>query len=494
MGNSIVEILFRNSENNPDKPAIIINERVISYSQLKIGILKAVYIYKNLGISATDKIILAATNSASFVFGYFAAHLLRAIVIPVDPKISSINFQSIIEQTSPTRIFFSYKIISNSESIEGLDENVLISDEKLNISFQIESEDIADILFTTGTTGKPKGVVLTHKNILSASMNINKYINNSFEDIEVVPLPLSHSFGLGGLRCNMLTGGTIILTENIVLVKKIFDIMKKFSATGFCSVPAGIELLLKIGGSKLNELASQLKYIEIGSAPMNINTKLQLMKLLPKTKLCMHYGLTEASRSCFLEFHSDKEKLTSVGKPLPNVFVKILDDKKNILPIGEVGNVYVSGPHVMKKYLNLNEKTKETILDNWLNTGDIGKLDNDNYLYLLGRQNEVINVGGLKVCPDEIEEYINELSFIYDCACVGIPDPALISGDIIKAFIVLKDHHEKYFSKFAIVNYLRQKIEQYKIPLEYEFIDQIPRTPSGKIQRQLLTKNTDYKN
>ena len=111
MGNSIVEILFRNSENNPDKPAIIINERVISYSQLKIGILKAVYIYKNLGISATDKIILAATNSASFVFGYFAAHLLRAIVIPVDPKISSINFQSIIEQTSPTRIFFSYKII-----------------------------------------------------------------------------------------------------------------------------------------------------------------------------------------------------------------------------------------------------------------------------------------------------------------------------------------------------------------------------------------------
>lgn len=494
MENSIVEILFKHSENNPNKPAIIINERVISYSQLKVGIMKAVIIFKNYGISSTDKIILSATNSASFVFGYFAAHLLRAIVIPVDPKISYNNFQVIVEQTSPAKIFFSYKIISNSESIEDLDKSLSITDEKLNISVQIESEDIADILFTTGTTGKPKGVVLTHKNILTASMNINKYIGNSFEDIEVVPLPLSHSFGLGRLRCNMLTGGTIILTDNIVLVKKIFDALKKWNATGFCSVPAGIELLLKIGGNKLNELSSQLKYIEIGSAPMNINTKLQIMKLLPNTKLCMHYGLTEASRSCFLEFHADKEKLTSVGKPLPNVLVNILDDKKNILSVGEVGNIYVSGEHVMKEYLNLKETTKETIFDNWLNTGDIGKFDNENYLYLLGRQREVINVGGLKVCPDEIEEYINELSFIDDCACVGIPDPSLISGEIIKAFIVLKDNNEQYFSKFAIVNYLRQKIEQYKIPLEYELINQIPRTSSGKIQRQLLTKNKDNKN
>ena len=491
MENSVVELLFKNSEDNPDKAALILNERVISYAQLKAGIIEAAYIFKNYGISSSDRIILAATNSASFVFGYFAAHLIKAIAIPVDPQISSINLQYIIEQTVPTKIFFPSLKKSNFESIEDLDKKLLIAGKEINTFSQIKSEDIADILFTTGTTGKPKGVVLTHRNILTTSKNINRFIGNSFEDIEVIPLPLCHSFGLGRLRCNMVTGGTIILTESIVLVKKIFDNLIKWNATGFCSVPAGIELLVKIGGSKLNELATRLKYIEIGSAPMNVNTKLQLMNLLPNTKLCMHYGLTEASRSCFIEFHSDKEKLTSVGKPLPNVLIKILDENKNILKIGETGNIYISGEHVMKEYLNSKVETEETIVDNWLKSGDIGKLDNENYLYLLGRQREVINIGGLKVCPDEIEEYINELSFIDDCACIGIPDPLCISGEIIKAFIVLKNHSEQNFSKFTIVNYLRQRVEQYKIPLEYEIISKIPRTSSGKIQRQLLINKHD---
>ncbi len=486
MESSVLEILFKHAKNHPDKPALIINERIISYSQLAKNIIGTAKKLDSDGVTNSNRIILAAQHSASFVFGYFAAHLLGAIAVPVDPQISEKNLRNIIEQTSPSKIFLAKDNFVNSESIEELDNQQSEYEVEEFFNIKIKNDDVADILFTTGTTGKPKGVVLTHQNILSAAQNINQFIGNSFEDREVIPLPLSHSFGLGRLRCNIISGSTMILCESIVLVKKIFDNIQKWTATGFCSVPAGFELLLKMSGEKLNEFASQLKYIEIGSAPMDIKTKVKLMSLLPNTKICMHYGLTEASRSCFIEFHSDKEKLNSVGKPSPNVDIKLLDDQKKIVPTGNPGSIYVSGKHVMKEYWNLADTTEKTFYNNWLNTGDVGKLDEENYLYLLGRQNEIINVGGLKVSPDEIEEFLNELDFIQDSACVGIPDPKGISGEIIKSFVVLKTDSENKFSKIEIVDYLRQRIEQYKIPSEFEIIEKIPRTSSGKIQRQLL--------
>ena len=486
MESSVIEILFKHAKIHPEKSALIINDRIISYSQLAKNIIAAAKKFESDGITFSNRIILAAKHSASFVFGYFAAHLLGAIAVPVDPQISEKNLNNIIEQTSPSKIFLAKKNFANSKSIEELDDQLSAYDVNEFPTIKNINDEIADILFTTGTTGKPKGVVLTHKNILSAAQNINQFIGNTFEDREVIPLPLSHSFGLGRLRCNIISGSTMILCESIVLVKKIFDNIQKWNATGFGSVPAGFELLLKMSGNKLNEFASQLKYIEIGSSAMDIKTKLKLMSLLPKTKICMHYGLTEASRSCFIEFHSDKEKLNSVGKPSPNVNIKILDEQKEIVPTGNAGSIYISGNHVMKEYWNLADSTDNTFYNNWLNTGDVGKLDEENYLYLLGRQNEIINVGGLKVCPDEIEEFLQELDFIEDSACVGIPDPKGISGEMIKSFIVLKSNSKNKFSKLEIVDYLRQRIEQYKIPTEFEIIEKIPRTSSGKIQRQLL--------
>lgn len=214
--------------------------------------------------------------------------------------------------------------------------------------------------------------------------------------------------------------------------------------------------------------------------------KQRLMELLPNTRICMHYGLTEASRSCFIEFHRDKEKLTSVGKAAPNVKVKIMDENKNDLSSGSEGSIFVSGDHVMKQYLNKPELTSHILNDGWLDTGDYGKLDDEGYLYLKGRKKEIINVGGRKVSPDEIEEYLNEIDYIKESACVGVSDPLGISGEIIKAFIVLDEKKVNAFSKTQIIAYLRNRVEPYKIPTQFEVIEKIPRTSSGKMQRQLL--------
>lgn len=487
MNKSIISAIFNHADKHPDKLALIAKDQLISYQRLKEKIFFCYAAMKSSGVKPSDKVILAATQSPSFVFGYFAAHLLGAVAVPIDPNISKNNLEYIVEQTNPAKIFLSKCVISGAIPIDELDAADLNLHD-VNTGDSIATDDVADVLFTTGTTSRPKGVVLTHRNIYSAAHHINSFIGNSSQDREIVPLPLSHSFGLGRLRCNMLAGGTLIICDSIVQLKKIFSDMNAWKATGFCSVPAGFALMLKLSGDKLGEYSAQLKYIEIGSAPMPMETKKKLMELLPKTRICMHYGLTEASRSCFIEFNSENDKLASVGRPSPNVDVRICDGNHNVIPNGCVGNIHVKGPHVMKEYLNNPELTERAFYGDWLDTGDVGVVDDDSYVYLKGRQNEIINVGGLKVRPDEVEEFLKDIDIVKDCACVGIPDPRGISGECVKAFLVLKENNSLDQSKAAIAKYLRSKIEEYKIPSVFEVIDKIPRTSSGKIQRQMLKK------
>ena len=232
-----------------------------------------------------------------------------------------------------------------------------------------------------------------------------------------------------------------------------------------------------------------MRYIEIGSAPMPIEHKKLLMQLLPKTRICMHYGLTEASRSVFIEFHETINKLQSIGKASPNVEIKIGDEYNNELPMNQKGRIFVKGGMVMKEYYENEMLTKESSADGWFYTGDLGHKDEEGYIYLDGREKEIINVGGLKVSPVEIEDILNQHGDIQSCACVGIPDPNGITCETVKVFLVSKGSQLKLPSPCDLQTFLKDKLEPYKIPTEYEWIKSIPKTSSGKIQRNLL-KNT----
>jgi len=196
----------------------------------------------------------------------------------------------------------------------------------------------------------------------------------------------------------------------------------------------------------------------------------------------MHYGLTEASRSAFMEFHEDEAYLDSVGKASPNTDIQIFDEQGNILPFYTDGEICVKGEHVTKGYLNtLNDKT---FFGEYFRTGDWGYKNEKGYIYLKSRIKELINVGGMKVSPVEVEEILLTIPGILDCACVAIPDPDNVLGEVVKAFIVKAPCIEIFFEK--ITEELIGKIEGYKIPVVYALIDEIPRTQNGKIQRVLL--------
>jgi len=479
----VAEHIIHHAREVPDKIALISGEKRITYARLLNCIQVAIGFLQKSGLKRYDRIILAANSEPEFVYGYFAAHFMGVICVPVDPRTSKERLGYIAEATDATCLFG-----FESGYISGYDCKPLISflnsESDAIPQIQVDSRTIADVLFTSGTTGNPKGVVLSHHAISAAAGNINQFIQNTVDDIEVMPLPLSHSFGLGRLRCNMVTGGTIVLIDGFTRPGSIFKALEACRATGLAMVPAGFAVLLRTGGDRLGDFGEQLRYIEIGSSVMPLEHKQKIMQLLPKTHICMHYGLTEASRSAFIDFHRECSHLNSVGKASPGVEIRIVDDKGDECDFNQQGRILISGAHIMSGYWNDSVRTLKAFEGEYLVSGDVGSKDEEGHVYLASRESDIINVGGRKVTPTEIEVILNSHEAVEECVCVGINDPRGISGSAVKAFLVRSKGADEPPKPAVLASYLRGKVETYKMPVAYQWIDRIPRTESGKIKRR----------
>ncbi|MDC1462620.1 acyl--CoA ligase, partial [Polaribacter sp.] len=462
--------------------ALIAKKKSFSYKELFENIWASKEILEiEHNISKGDIVILAANKNVAFVFTYFALHLIGAKVMPIDEKINQDRFKFILDKTSPKLIIGLENKINSIKIIE-FDRfvDLKLSSVPSNISFP-KLDDNADILFTTGTTGEPKGVILSHRNITQSAHNINSFIGNNHKDTELLAMPISHSFGLARLRCVLSVGGTLVLLGSIVNMKRMFRMFDEYKVTGLGLVPASWSYIKKMSGNKLAEYSNQLNYIEFGSAYMSAEDKMALTKLFSNTRLCMHYGLTEASRSTFMEFNTSIDYLNTVGKPSPNVIINIFDENGNELYKEEEGEICIKGDHVSREYLNVEKNN--LFYGEYFRTGDIGLINNKNYIVLKGRSKELINVGGKKVSPLEIENKIKELDSELESVCIGINDPQGVLGEVVKAFVV-KGSSICDFEQ--IDDFLKKNLEKHKVPVKYEWINEVPRTSSGKIQRQKL--------
>lgn len=465
----------------PDKPAVKSGKKSATYLQLCQRVLGARdYFVNRLMLNAGDTIVLAAGKQIEFVYAYFGAHLAGLKVVPVDPATNPDRMAFIIKQTGAS-LLVGFDGIENNIRTIGLKEFEELASEFSVPSFP-DGNQIADILFTTGTTGKPKGVTLTYDNEAAAARNINEFIGNTGNDIELLALPVSHSFGLGRVRCCLYQGATLILLGSFANVKKLYRTIEEEHVTGFTMVPASWRYLKKLTGNKLGDFRNQLRYIEMGSAFFSKEEKDELAGILPDTRVCMHYGLTEASRSTFMEFHQDASHMDSVGKASPHTEIKILDENGVECEAGNEGEICIKGEHVTHGYLDL--PVGDSFFGDYFRTGDWGYETEDGYVYLISRKKELINVGGKKVSPIEVEEQLLKIPGVEDCACIGVPDAEGLLGEVVKAFIVKEKGSEITIAD--IDEQLTGKLESYKIPVCYEWIDAIPKTQNGKIQRGLL--------
>ena len=479
---AVYEFLELSAEKYPNKIAITDDITSITYNEL---LKKSKFVSKSIRdvIKCGQSVSLLSENSISFVITYFGILMAGGIVHIVPPNSSDKQLQFQIEKVKPVIIVCSETLVDKITRNQY--KHILISD-LINNNSKINHDNIDDkfnevssIIFTSGTTGTPKGVKLKHENIIFVTNNIIKIIGVRSDDVEINPLQLSHSFGLGCLHTTIAQGATSIIFRNSINLKEIIGAVTINKATGFVGVPATFQKILLNYKQEFKEAGKNFHYLLTNSAPMPKDDIQEIIKLFPLTNFFTYYGLTEASRSTFLLFNNDIRKIESVGKPAPNVQLKIITDNDSTSNEHDVGEVLIKGPNVIDEYWADTVKEPK-IKDGWLATGDLGFLDNDGYLYLNGRKDDIINVGGEKVSPIEIELMIKQLDKIQDVGVIGVPDKTF--GEIPVAFIVTEFNLETN----EILGHCIKTLERYKIPQNFLFVDSIPKNESGKIERNAL--------
>jgi long-chain acyl-CoA synthetase len=483
---SVIEALGQRAARRPERVALLCGDQRVTFGELWSRVVAAACYLSDYGVRSGDRVVLAAPSVPAFAYGYFATHLLGAVCVPIDPYAPTLRRDEMVRRTQPVLAF---GVDANAQAAapcqwKAIDELDGLPAQQRNLS-PPALDSLADLIFTTGTTGRPKGIPLTHRNVAAAATHINAVIGTTEGDVEVVPIPLYHSFGLGRLRCALSAGATIVLVQGFRLPGEVFVALDRNAATALVGVPAGFAVLLRFGERGLGPFAERLRYIEIGSAPMPLEHKRTLMKLLPRTKLFMHYGLTEASRSTFIEFHRDSARLETVGMPSPGVKVEIRDESGKVCGPGVHGMLWIGGAHVSPGYWDDAELSAANFVDGWVRTGDVAHVDAADFIHLIGRQDDMVNVGGFNVSPDEVERVLAEHPAVAEAACVGVPDPHGIAGQVLRAFLV-PAADQPFVSDAELSHWVAQQLEPYKVPAQYDWVSELPRTASGKLIRTKL--------
>lgn len=484
---TIYDFLDESATRYSSKTALVFENARVSYNTL-ISKAQTISNFIQDNTTAGEVISMMSENSIDLLITYFSILKSGCIVHLIPPQISDQNLLLQIQQTKP-KLFFCTDPLKDKINRSGcLVESTFVDIKSKNFGIIKSNKDyygnryheVSTIIFTSGTTAKPKGVRLKHSNVITATLNIVNKIGIQNDDIEVNSLQLSHSFGLGCIHAVFSQGATSIIFPNTINLKAIANVASKERATGFSGVPATFRKLLDVCKGEFVSCKKNLRYMLTNSVQMPKETIKEIINLFPTTKFFTYYGLTEASRSTFLLFNDNLDKLESVGKPAPQVKIKIVSENDITLQANNPGEICISGPHVIEKYWN-NPEADSKIKNGWLYTGDLGYFDSDGYLYLKGRKDDLINVSGEKVSSLEIENIIKQLDGVSEVAVLGIPND--IFGQVPIAYVVKTKPN---LTSSDVISHCGSNLEGFKIPQKIFFLDSIPKTESGKIQKHLL--------
>jgi long-chain acyl-CoA synthetase len=478
---TIVDYLEKHRQNFPEKIFVQINSQKWTFEDTYNEVNKISLILNQFPKNSVISIIF--DNSIEFIISYLGIIKAGKIVHIISPSISKKNFLEQIKSCNPKIILTLKKFINEFKNIQNEIKLVDFYEFKNENNSTRESEilDISSLIYTSGTTSSPKGVLIKHENTIFTTKNIVDILKYDNLDIDVIPLSLSHSFGLGCLHTSLFVGSTINLHKNTMNILEILNSIKKNNATTFAAVPATLTLLVNNFPEKFVEKCNGLRLIITNSTKIPKDTINKILKLLPNTKFATYYGLTEASRSTFMIFNENREREDSVGKHAPNVEIRIEKEKGEL----KEGEILVRGKNVIDGYWN--SEFTEKFTNNWLKTGDLGYLDKEGFLYLTGRKDYVINVGGEKVNPEEIEKMVKVLDPIEEAVAIGIEHQ--IFGKVIK--LLVKKYEGSEIDVSSIITHCKQNLERFKIPMKVEFVSNFPKNEHGKIIRFMLQEKNN---
>lgn len=473
---NVIDFLKNSVTKFPSKTAIIDQEQSLTFQQLydKVKEFSA-----SLGFVNKKIVSLMSENSISFVIAYLGIINSGRTAHLIPPEISQENLTAQLESADPGIILCSNYVINNllrntlTIPFFEFDEILLRPSRQENIFGQNNN---AYLIYTSGTTSEPKGVAITHPMMSFTTKNIVQVLRHTSSDIDILPLPMYHSFGLGCLHVSLNVSSTLVLLKNANNLENILESIKKHRATTLAAIPATLTKLLKFEKELLTDYFSNVRLVMTNSTSIPINTVQKFKEILKNGNLATYYGLTEASRSTFMIFDKNGNRERSVGKPAPNVEIKIISEGN-----AREGEIWIKGNNVIKNYWN-NSKADKNLNDGWLRTGDIGYFDDENYLFLLGRNDDMINVGGEKIIPHEIEEKIKQIPGIEDVVAFGIEHE--VFGQTVKLNVIKSKNSN--VDKSTILSYCIKNLEKFKVPTKIDFVESIPKTDYGKVKRFML--------
>ena len=473
--NTVADFLNNSYRTNPDKIAIIDNDSKLTYSELHEEVNNfSSFLNK---FPKNSVVSLLFDNTHEFVISYLGTINSGCIAHLIPTGISQKNLIDQISSAKPKLVLASENHFSKIAEIESENIEKLRFSEVKKTSYQDrkpQPSDYAYLIYTSGTTSSPKGVPVTHSNCVFTTANIVRTLQYSQDDIDVLPLPLSHSFGLGCLHTSFYVGSTLIIHKTTE-IPQILDSIKNHHASTLAAIPSTLSKIVSNSFDDSSNTLSNLRLIITNSTFLPPETTKKLKKILKNGKVATYYGLTEASRSTFMIFDGD-DNIESVGKPSDGISLKLVSNNNE----STVGEVWIKGRNVIGNYWS-DEHTKENLVDGWLKTGDLGRIDNG-YLYILGRVDDLINISGEKVYPQEIERVVKVLTGIDDV--IAVPMKHEVFGEVVKLFV--KKSIESNISKTDILTHCIKNLERFKVPAKIEFVEDFPRTDYGKIKRFML--------
>jgi long-chain acyl-CoA synthetase len=451
-----------------------------------------------LGVAPGDRVGVMLPNMPQVTVCYGAILRLGGVVVPMVFLLAVPEIRHILADSEAKVVVTSPEFYPNvAAAIDGLanppvvvvtgaaPEGAQSFDALLNGSTGAhplaprDSDDIAVISYTSGTTGRPKGVMLTHGNLLFNAENTSKVAATKDGDIAIGTLPLAHLFGLGAMITGQLKKLTGVLLPWFT-AEGFFEAMNRYHANSSAFVPTMVQYMLGHPDFDSTDWSS-LEWAVVAAAPVPVEMAEEFEKRTG-ARVLEGYGLTETSPTTSLMRLSDARSPGSCGHPVPNVEVAILDDDDKPVPTGEPGEVCIKGPNIMKGYYKMPEETAAALRNGWFHSGDIGHLDEDGFLYITERKKDMIIRGGFNIYPRDIEEILFGHPAVLEAAVVGVPDAKL--GEEVKAYVVLRPG--QHATADELLELCRAQLAKYKTPKSVAFIDALPKNPIGKILKKDL--------
>jgi len=498
---TLVSSFNKTFKNNPDKIAIEFNDKQISFSELDKNSNKIANGLIRLGLKKGDRVAQFLGNGLELVYFFLGALKAGAVVVPMNTYYKEIEVQHILNNSGAELILVNnekLKIIENcKDKLKSLKRIITVeennnyksfgniiknfSDQDINV--EIKDDDGSIIFYTSGTTGKSKGAFLTHKNIESNLQALKEAWHWTEKDKLLLTLPLYHIHGLGVALCGSFYNANSIILRKKFISEEILPLIQDHKCTMFMGVPTMYIKILETKDKGKYDVSSMRLFIS-GSAPLSSDTFNEFEKVF-RHKILERAGMSETMMN-FSNPYEGKRKPGTVGLPLHEVKVRIVDKNFNDVKQGQEGEILLKGPNVLKEYWSFPGYNGESFRDGWFMTGDIGKMDEDNYISFVGREKEVIISGGLNIYPREVEETIDQHPEVVESAVIGIPDK--IFGESVKAYVVLKENAKA--TEEEIINLCKLKIANYKKPKYVEFIKELPKTNTGKVTKNVLKERT----